>query len=140
MVRSKDDFQKAGICGNAYNRQSDGTKAEKEKRVKTSQEKVKIVSLSNATIIPLNLEGYKIHSSSALEVIHLCLKPGQDIPLHANQFDIVACLIKGEVTLNMGESNIPLALYDTVEVEKNMDRGFTNYGTIEARLIIIKKL
>jgi len=40
---------------------------------------MKIVSLTNAPKVPLNIEGYKVHSSSSLEVIHLCLQPGQDI-------------------------------------------------------------
>ena len=101
---------------------------------------MKIVSLSNSPKVPLNIEGYKVHSSSALEVMHLCLQPGQDIPSHANQFGVVVCLIKGGVTLDMGDNKIQLALYDTVEIEKEMNRGFANYGTEEARLIIMKKL
>jgi len=101
---------------------------------------MKIVSLSNAPKIPLNLEGYKMHSSSSLEVIHLCLRTGQEIPQHTNQFDVVVCLISGDVTLLLGENKMQLSLYDTVEIEKNMDRGFANYGTEEARLIIMKKL
>jgi len=101
---------------------------------------MKIVSLSNAPKVPLNIEGYKVHSSSSLEVIHLRLQPGQDIPQHANHIDVVVCLIKGEITLNMGENKIQLALYDTVEVEKDLDRGFANYGTEEARLMVLKKL
>ena len=101
---------------------------------------MRIVSLSNAPKVPLNIEGYKAHTSSTLEVIHLSLQPGQDIPQHANHFDVVISLIKGDVTLNMGENKFPLALYDTVEIEMGLDRGFTNYGTEEARLIIMKKL
>jgi quercetin dioxygenase-like cupin family protein len=101
---------------------------------------MKIVSLSNAPKVPLNIEGYKVHTSSTLEVIHLCLQPDQDIPQHSNHFDVVISLIKGEVNLNMGENKIQLALYETVEIEKDMDRGFVNYGTGEARLIIMKKL
>jgi quercetin dioxygenase-like cupin family protein len=101
---------------------------------------LKIVSLSNAPKVPLNIEGYKVHSSSSLEVIHLCLQPGQNIPKYANHIDVIVCLIKGEITLNIGEIKIQLALYDTVEVEKGMDRGFANYGTEEARLIMLKKL
>jgi quercetin dioxygenase-like cupin family protein len=101
---------------------------------------MKIVSLSNAQKVHLNIEGYKVHTSSTLEVIHLCLQPGQDIPPHANQFVVVVCLIKGGVTLDMGDNKIQLALYDTVEIEKDINRGFANYGTEEARLIIMKKL
>lgn len=101
---------------------------------------MKIVSLLNAPKVPLNIEGYKVHSSSSLDVIHLCLQPGQDIPQHANHFDVVVSVIEGGVTLNMGEDKIQLSLYDTVEIEKDMDRGFTNYGTEEARMIIMKIL
>lgn len=101
---------------------------------------MKIVSLSNAPKVPVNLEGYKMHSSASLEVIHLCLQPGQAMPQHPNQFDVVACLIKGEIILKMGDTKTRLSLYDAVEIGKNMDRGFENYGTEEARLIIMKKL
>jgi quercetin dioxygenase-like cupin family protein len=101
---------------------------------------MKIVSLSDAPRVPINLEGYKLHSSASLEVIHLCLQPGEDMSQHPNQSDVVACLIKGEVTLNKGESKTRLSLYDTVEIAKNTDRGFTNNGTEEARMIIMKKL
>ena len=99
-----------------------------------------IVSLSNAPKVPINIEGYKIQSSASLEVIHLCLQQDQDIPQHTNPFDVVVILIKGLVTLNTGENRIQLALYDTVEIEKELNRGFINCGTEEARLVIIKKL
>lgn len=101
---------------------------------------MKKVTLPEAPKVAFNLEGYIIHSSSGLEVIHLCLQPGQDIPQHANAFDVVACLIKGEVMLNMGESKIKLAEYDVAEIEKNVERGFVNTGMSEARLLILKKV
>lgn len=101
---------------------------------------MKIISLADAPKVPLNLEGYIMHSSSSLEVIHLCLKPGQEIPQHTNPYDVVACLIKGDITLSFGENKTQLSLYDMLEVEKNVPRGFTNIGTDESRLIIIKKL
>lgn len=101
---------------------------------------MKIVTLSDAHQVPFNLEGYILHSSSSLEVIHLCLQPGQDIPQHTNDFDIIACNIKGEVTLQMGDISTQLALYDLVEIEKELGRGFVNFGTEEARLLILKKI
>lgn len=101
---------------------------------------MKLVSLSNAPRVPFSVEGYKMHSSSSLEVIHLCLQPGQEIPQHSNPFDVVACLVKGEVIMHTGEEKTHLELYDTIEVQKETGRGFTNLGTEEARLIIMKKL
>lgn len=100
---------------------------------------MKINSLSEAPKVAFNLDGYIMHSSPALEVIHLLLQPCQKIAQHTNSFDVIACLIKGEITLNMGESKIKLTEYDVAEIEKNVERGFVNNGMSEARLLILKK-
>jgi quercetin dioxygenase-like cupin family protein len=101
---------------------------------------MKKVALINAPKVPFNLEGYIMHTSPTLEVIHLCLKPGQEIAQHENPFDVVVCLITGEVTLNKGTEKIILSNFDVIEVEKSAGRGFTNSGTSEARLLILKKI
>jgi quercetin dioxygenase-like cupin family protein len=101
---------------------------------------MKTVSLSNAPKVPFNLDGFIMHSSGSLEVIHLCLQPGQNISPHTNPFDVVACLVEGEVTLHVEETEYKLGLWDVVEIEKQMSRGFSNDGSIVARLLIIKKL
>ena len=63
---------------------------------------MKILSLAEALKVPLELEGYIMHSSPSLEVIHLCLKPGQDIPQHANPFDALVQVMSGnaEIVIN----------------------------------------
>lgn len=96
-------------------------------------------TLTDASRIPFNLEGYILHSSPKIEVIHLCLQPGQVVDLHSNPFDVVACVVNGEVLLRVGDSKVTLSLYDVAEVEAHVERGFTNNGPSEARLIIIKK-
>ena len=101
---------------------------------------MKKISLSEATKVPHDLEGYIIHSSSTLEVIHLCVKPGQVIAQHPNPADAVVSIVSGEVYLNMGDIDTRLVLYDVAEIEKNANRGFTNKGTSDARLIIMKKI
>ncbi len=101
---------------------------------------MKKISLSETTKVPHDLEGYIIHSSSTLEVIHLCVKPGQVIAQHPNHADVVVSIVSGEVYLNMGDIDTRLELYDVAEIEKNANRGFTNKGTSDARLIIMKKL
>jgi quercetin dioxygenase-like cupin family protein len=97
-------------------------------------------SLSEAPKVPHNLDGYIMHSSSTLEVIHLCINPGEVIAQHPNPNDVVVCIISGEVYLNMGDLETRLALFDVAEIEKNANRGFTNKGNTESRLIIMKKL
>jgi len=101
---------------------------------------MKKISLSEAPKVSHDLEGYIMHTSSKLEVIHLCLKPGQIIAQHPNPYDVVACVVMGDITLNMGENQTQLDLFDVVEVDKNAARGFTNNGSSDARLLIIKKV
>jgi quercetin dioxygenase-like cupin family protein len=101
---------------------------------------MKTVSLGNAQKVPFDIEGYIMHSSDSLEVIHLCLQPGQKISPHTNPFDVVACLVGGEVTLHIGEMESKLNLWDVVEIEKALTRGFSNPATSVARLLILKKL
>ena len=100
---------------------------------------MKIVSLADAAKAPFNLDARITYTSPELEVVHLCLAPGQAIPQHSNPFDVVACLIQGNITLNMGETKFELSLFDTVHISKNEQRGFSNEGNSESRLIIIKK-
>ncbi len=100
---------------------------------------MKIVSLADAAKAPFNLDARITYASPELEVVHLCLAPGQNIAQHANPFDVVACLIQGSITLNMGDEKFELGLFDTVHIERNDLRGFSNDGNSEARLIIMKK-
>jgi quercetin dioxygenase-like cupin family protein len=101
---------------------------------------MKKISLHEAQRVLFDLEGYIMHSSPGLEVIHLVLQPGQVVSRHSNPFDVLACLVEGYVTLLSGDSQIPLKLFDVIEVEKNTERGFINSGTIVSRLLILKKL
>ncbi len=101
---------------------------------------MKLNTLTNAAKVPFDVEGYLMHTSASLEVIHLCLQPGQAIPPHSNPIDIVACLVEGEATLHTDKIQVKLELYAVVEIEKDVERGFTNNGKSEARLLIMKKL
>lgn len=101
---------------------------------------MKKISLSEAPRVPFDLEGYIVHSSSGLQVIHLCLQPGQMVGQHSNPFDVVVCVIDGEAALHLGNIKTLLVKYDVAEVEKNVERGFTNSGTTETRLLVLKKL
>jgi hypothetical protein len=71
---------------------------------------MKTVSLGNAPKVPFDIEGYLMHSSDSLEIIHLRLQPGQKISPHANPFDVVECLVECEVTLFIGEMENMLIL------------------------------
>jgi quercetin dioxygenase-like cupin family protein len=101
---------------------------------------MKIITLSEAPKVPFNIDGHVMHSSSSLEVIHLCLKPGEEIAQHKNPYDVVVCVVEGNIILLTKDTLTELKIYAVAEVEKSIDRGFRNNGTVEARLLILKKL
>lgn len=101
---------------------------------------MKINELQTAIKLPLSIEASIMFSTKEMEIIHLCLEPNKEIPLHRNSFDVVACLISGEVTLLIENIEVPLKLYTTAFIKKNEQRGIKNTGITEARLLMIKQL
>lgn len=101
---------------------------------------MQINNLQNATRLPLDIQAYSMFNQNELEIIHLCLVPGQEIPLHSNPFDVIACAISGEVILLTENEQSNLQLYSTAYIPKNILRGMKNIGNQEARLLMVKQI
>ncbi len=99
-----------------------------------------IKSLKDSEKLAINVQAHKVLNENDLEIIHLRLKPGEKIELHTNNFDVAACLIKGEVLLHDDTNTFVLDLYSTAFINKNTLRGLTNHSETEARLLMIKQL
>lgn len=99
-----------------------------------------INSLKDSVQLAVNVQAHKVIYENDLEIIHLCLKPGEKIELHTNNFDVIACLIKGEVLLHIEGTTFTMDLYSTAFIKKNTLRGLTNQSESEARLLMIKQL
>jgi mannose-6-phosphate isomerase-like protein (cupin superfamily) len=99
---------------------------------------MKVTRYLEAEKVALEHDGRKMCVRPDLEMIHLCLKPGETIPLHNAQFDLVANVIHGEGMADSGDIRSNIFKFDCVEIPKNKPRSFVNTGNEELRLLILK--
>lgn len=86
-----------------------------------------------------NLDARVMHTSPTLEVVNLHLPPGQAIAKHINSFNVVMCLIEGNVTIESGNESHFLETLDVIEIPGGIQRGVINSGNADARLLVLKK-
>jgi len=101
---------------------------------------MKITTLDNAPKSPSGLDASKMYSSESLEVMHLHLTPGQQVPQHANPFNAVLCILDGKVMFESGKEAFELNKFDVAEVEAGIERGFRNESGNDVRILVLKKL
>jgi quercetin dioxygenase-like cupin family protein len=102
--------------------------------------KIKRLSLNDAPKVQFNLDGRIMFSSEKLEIVHLVLKPGDQIGKHAQPFDVVFFVISGQGILETGEENIEGTENTSIFVPAGLERGWKNSGTKDLKLLVIKDL
>lgn len=100
---------------------------------------MKVNRFKTSPAVSPTLDARVMHSSHTLEVVNLHLTPGQAIAQHINSFDVVMCLIQGNVTIESGNESYPLETLDVIEIPGGTQRGVVNSGAENARLLVLKK-
>lgn len=62
---------------------------------------MKIQNLSNSPKVPFDLEGYILHSEKQIELVHLTLKPRENLAEHKNPFDVIFFVADGSGVLSI---------------------------------------
>lgn len=99
---------------------------------------MKITNMKNAPKVPFKLDGRVMFSSKKVEMIHLTLKPGEKLDLHTNPFDVVFYTLSGEGVLDVEGERFPMKPNDTVEVTKEILRGWENNSAEDLRILVVK--
>lgn len=99
-----------------------------------------VTKYAEAPKVPSSLNGRIMHSSESVQIIHLCLSPGEIIEPHINSVDVVACLIEGNVLCQLDGLELVMQQYDTCFIKSGASRGFTNTSAGSSRLLMVKKL
>lgn len=100
---------------------------------------MKINRFKTSPAISPTIDAHVMHTSPTLEVVNLHLVPGQAIAQHVNNFDVVMCLIEGNVTIESESERHLLETHDVIEIQGGIQRGVVNTGTEDARLLVLKK-
>jgi len=99
-----------------------------------------IKNLSNSPRVPFDLEGYILHSEKQIELVHLTLKPGENLAEHKNPFDVVFFVAEGSGILSIEGKNFVLSKNDVTKVTSEKNRGWRNNTDQDLRLLVIKLL
>lgn len=99
---------------------------------------MKPTTLLTAEQVPFNLDGRKMHTSEKVELVHLSIKPGEEVALHSNPFDVIFYILEGEGTILYENESIEVEADNCLFVEKNKQRGLKNKGKKNFRIIVIK--
>jgi mannose-6-phosphate isomerase-like protein (cupin superfamily) len=101
---------------------------------------MKITNLSEAANVPFALDGKIMSKSDELEIIHLCLKPGQKLEKHKNPFDTVFYILEGHAIIETQEGLVSAEPDMVIELSQSVERSVENKGQTDFRMLVIKKL
>ena len=97
-----------------------------------------IVNLQNAEKVPFNLDGRKMFASSKAEIIHLRLKKGEVLAKHTNPFDVAIYIVEGNGIIETDEAKNEVSANDTISIAAGLNRGLTNTGDSDLRVLVFK--
>lgn len=101
---------------------------------------MEINNLSNSPKVPFSLEAFILHSEEKVELVHLMLKPGEELTEHKNPFDVLFFVAEGSGILSIDGKEWHLKTNDVTKVNSDQNRGWKNNSDQNLRLLVIKLL
>ncbi|MEI7596721.1 MAG: cupin domain-containing protein [Bacteroidota bacterium] len=97
-----------------------------------------LFKLENAEVVLQKPLGQKIDKKQNVELVHLTLQPKEQIPLHANPFDVFFHVVAGSGILKLEDDEKQISASDTAFIPKAALRGLHNIGTEELKVLVVK--
>ena len=95
---------------------------------------------NDAPKVQAAVDGRIMHSDDRIEAILLTLKPGDEIPLHKNPFDVLFAGIEGSATLVTPSEEFTIEPSETIFLTSDEDRAWNNQGKVTAIVMVFKIL
>ncbi len=99
---------------------------------------MKQTTLETAEKVPFNLDGRKMFTNDKVELIHLTLKPGEEIASHANPFDVIFFILEGEGEILFEGEKFKALPNASIYIEKDKQRGMRNRDNTVFRVLVVK--
>lgn len=99
---------------------------------------MKPTTLLTAERVPFNLDGRKMYTGDKVELIHISLKPDEEIALHANPFDVIFYILEGEGTVSCDGESLTVEADSCLFIEKDKQRGMKNTSSGIFRMLVLK--
>jgi len=101
---------------------------------------MKLTHLNDGEQVPIDIAAHKLFAAPKAEVIHLRFKPGEVLPKHANPFDVVFYVLEGTGTIEVDDQTFAAGPDTLIQVSAPELRGWTNTGTGDLRVLVVKLL
>jgi len=95
-------------------------------------------SLQTAQKVSPQLEAHIMYSDSRIELVHLALKPGELIPAHSNNFDVIFWGQQGKAVITIGQEKHTISETESVYIPAGLERELHNCFVEQFRLLVIK--
>ncbi len=99
-----------------------------------------IIHYSDAPVVSSVADGRLLLSHDSLQIIRLCLQPGEAIEPHVNPFAVVVFVLSGEGKMEVTGQETTVSEGTLIDFEPGVARGFVNSGSGPFVLLVIKKL
>ena len=99
---------------------------------------VELFKLENAEVVLQKPLGQKIDKKQNVELVHLTLQPNEQIPLHANPFDVFFHVVNGMGILRIEGDEKLISASDTAFIPADAMRGLLNNSTEELKVLVVK--
>lgn len=99
-----------------------------------------ICKIGEAPRVPFKFDGRIMYSSPMVEVIHLTLKPGEQMEPHVQPFDVVFFVLEGKGVLETGDDQIVGTENTCIWMEAGKNRNWKNPEGVDLKILVFKDL
>ncbi len=99
---------------------------------------MKLTTFETAEKVPFNLDGRKMFTNEKVELVHLTLKPAEEIAPHANPFDVIFFILEGEGEVLFENEEFKALPNTSIFIEKDKQRGMRNSGNNNFKVLVVK--
>ena len=99
-----------------------------------------IFPYSSAPRVPFKFDGRILFTSERFELIHLTLRPGEEMEPHVQPVDVVFYILQGEGTLSVGNEITGITAGTTIHVKAGVTRAWHNRGQHPLNILVSKLL
>ena len=98
------------------------------------------LQLADSPKVSFNLDGRILYSSDKYQLIHLAMRPGEEMEMHVQPMDVLFFVVEGEGSLIIGEEVVRAAANMTIHVKAGSSRAWKNSGEQTLKILVNKLL
>lgn len=101
---------------------------------------MKIVKIEDLQSLqnPHGVDARKVHENTNVQIVHICLKPGEMLIKHETAVDVSFFILEGEGEVEIGDKKVLVSENTLVDSPKDLPHCLYNNGTADFRVLVIK--